>query len=307
MKILVTGSNGLVGSAVKRVHNKDVEIFFATREDADLTDLAQAKALFERVKPTHVLHLAAQVGGIGGNMAHPGEYFRNNLLINVNTLEAARLANVSKLLTFLSTCIYPDKAEYPLKEDSLHLGPPHSSNFGYAHAKRMIDVQSRAYRKEWGCNFITVVGTNIYGPNDNFSIENGHVLPSLIHKCFLAKQNNEDFNIWGSGSPLREFVLSDDIAKLALWALENYNEESPIMLTSGVETSIKDVALLVAEKMDFKGNVVFDTTKSDGQLRKPSDPTKIRKYLPDFKFTSVEKGIEETVNWFNENYPNIRK
>lgn len=307
MKILVTGSNGLVGSAVKRVYNKDVEIFFATREDADLTDLAQAKALFERVKPTHVLHLAAQVGGIGGNMAHPGEYFRNNLLINVNTLEAARLANVSKLLTFLSTCIYPDKAEYPLKEDSLHLGPPHSSNFGYAHAKRMIDVQSRAYRKEWGCNFITVVGTNIYGPNDNFSIENGHVLPSLIHKCFLAKQNNEDFNIWGSGSPLREFVLSDDIAKLALWALENYNEESPIMLTSGVETSIKDVALLVAEKMDFKGNVVFDTTKSDGQLRKPSDPTKIRKYLPDFKFTSVEKGIEKTVSWFNEHYPNIRK
>ncbi len=307
MKILITGSNGLVGSAVKRVCNKNVEIFFATREDADLTDLAQAKALFERVKPTHVLHLAAQVGGIGGNMTHPGEYFRNNLLINVNTLEAARLANVSKLLTFLSTCIYPDKTEYPLKEDSLHLGPPHFSNFGYAHAKRMIDIQSRSYRKEWGCNFITVVGTNIYGPHDNFNIENGHVLPSLIHKCFLAKQNNQNFNIWGNGSPLREFVLSDDIAKLALWALENYNEESPIILTSGIETSIKDITLLVAKKMDFKGNVVFDTTKSSGQLRKPSDPTKIRKYLPDFKFTSVEKGIEETVSWFNEHYPNIRK
>ena len=307
MKILVTGSNGLVGQAIRRVYDQNTEIVFATREDADLTDFVQAKALFEKVRPTHVLHAAAKVAGIGGNMSHPGEYFRDNLLINVNTLEAARLTRVSKLLTFLSTCIYPDKAEYPLKAEVLHLGPPHPSNFGYAHAKRMIDVQSRAYRKEWGCNFITVVGTNLYGPNDNFSLENGHVLPSLIHKCYLAKKDDTDFNIWGSGAALREFVLSDDIGRLALWALMNYEEESPLMLTSGIETSIKELALLVAKKMGFKGNVVFDTTKSDGQLRKPSDPTKMREYLPDFMFTSVEQGVEETVNWFMTNYPNVRK
>ena len=219
---------------------------------------------------------------------------------------AARLAGVKKLVSFMSTCVFPDKCEYPLNEKDLHNGPPHHSNFAYAYAKRMQDVQSRAYRKEWNCDFITAIGTNIYGPNDNFNLEDAHVLPALIHKCYLAKQNSAELYVWGSGQPLREFVLSDDIGKLALWALENYSEEAPIIFTSGLEISIREAVKIIAKEMDFTGQVVFDDSKPDGQMRKPSDPAKLKKYLPDFKFTPVAEGIAKTVKWYFENYPNVR-
>ena len=304
MKILVTGANGLVGSALRKYSPENT--IFVTREDADLRDFGATLALFERHRPTHVIHTAAEVGGIGGNMARPGEYFLDNLLINANVLEVARRADVEKVLSFLSTCIFPNNASFPLNESSLHDGPPHPSNAAYAYAKRMIDVQSRAYRAQWGCNFITAVGTNIYGPHDNFSIAEGHVLPALIHKCFIAAQEGNEFPIWGSGKALREFVLSDDIAKLALWAIAEYEEPDPIIFTSGVETSIKELVELVAGAMDFTGPIVFDASKPDGQLRKPSDTTKLRHYLPDFTFTPVPKGVRETVAWFKEAYPDVR-
>ena len=302
---LVTGADGLVGSAIKRLNLPNA--VYLTHADLDLTDFEETKKTFAKIKPNRVIHTAAVVGGVGANLKHPGSYFRDNLLINIHTLEAARLAGVEKLLSFISTCVFPNNASYPLNEKDLHNGLPHDSNFGYAYAKRMMDVQSRAYRKEWACNFITAIGTNVYGPNDNFSLENGHVLAALIHKCFLAKENNTDLSVWGSGQALREFVFSDDIVKLALWALNNYNEESPIIFTSGIETSIKDVVHLVAKKMGFLGKIVFDATKPDGQLRKPSDSAKLQKYLPEFKFTSVADGLEQTIAWFVKNYPSIRK
>ncbi len=302
---LVTGGTGLVGSAIKRLELPNM--FFADRSHADLTDRKQTEKLFEKVKPDRVIHLAAHVGGVGGNSRHPGEYFRDNILINTNVLEVARTKGVNKLLSFLSTCIFPDKCNYPLKAEYLHMGPPHSSNFGYAYAKRMLEVQSRAYRTEWGCNFITVVGTNIYGPNDNFSLNDGHAVAALIHRCFLAKKNKTDLNVWGSGAPLREFVLADDVARLAMWAIDNYKDEEPLILSSGIETSIKDLVNLIAKKMDFTGKIIFDDTKPDGQFRKPSDSDTLKKYLLDFKFTPLAEGIEKTVKWFIENYPDIRK
>lgn len=304
-KILVTGANGLIGSAVKRL--KLPGMAFAGRKDADLTSFNETKALLEKIKPTRVIHLAAQVGGIGGNSMHTGEYFRNNIMININVLEAARLCGVKKLISFMSTCVFPDKCNYPLNEKDIHNGPPHPSNFGYAYAKRMLEVQSNAYKHEWGCNFIVAIPTNIYGPNDNWNLVDGHVIPSLIHKCFLAKKNKTALFVWGDGSPLREFVYADDIAALALWALENYDEASPIILSSGTEISIKDLVLLVAKKMNFKGKIIFDSTKPAGQHRKPSDTSKLKKYLPNFKFTPIEKGIEKTVDWFVTNYPAIRQ
>ncbi len=304
-KIMVTGADGLVGSAVRRLNPADT--VYVTRKDVDLTNFEETKKFINKIAPTHVIHLAAQVGGIGGNSMHSGEFFRNNIMININVLEAARLAGVNRLVSFMSTCVFPDKTTYPLNEKDLHGGPPHHSNFGYAYAKRMLEVQSSAYRKEWGCNFNVLIPTNIYGPNDNFNLTEGHVLPSLIHKCYLAKQNNTPLTIWGSGKPLREFVLSDDIARLTLWALDNYNEESPLILSSGEEVSIGDMVKLIVKLMDFKGEVVFDSTKPDGQFRKPSDVTKLRKYLPDFKFVPVEEGVASTVKWFVENYPNVRK
>lgn len=303
-KTLVTGANGLVGHAIRKLDLPNFE--YVTREDADLTDFGKTKFIFEKIKPTRVIHLAAVVGGIGGNIMHSGEYFRSNVMINTNVLECSRICGVKKLISFMSTCVFPDQCSYPLNEKDIHNGPPHPSNFGYAYAKRMLEVQSSAYRKEWGCDYIVAIPTNIYGPHDNWSLEDGHVAPSLIHKCFIAKKEKLDLTVWGSGKPLREFVFSDDIVKLSIWALENYNEDSPIIFSSGVEISIKELVELVTAKMKFKGKVIFDLSKPDGQFRKPSDTTKLKKYYPDFEFTSIERGVEETINWFESNYPNVR-
>ena len=170
----------------------------------------------------------------------------------------------------------------------------------------MLEVQSSAYRQQWNCNYIVAIPANIYGPNDIWNLEEGHVIPSLIHKCYLAEQNGTDLAVWGSGKPLREFVFSYDIAKLSLWAIDSYEEDSPIIFSSGIEISIKDLVELVVEKMKFTGKIVFEKSKPDGQYRKPSDTSKLAKYLPDFKFTPIEEGIEITIDWFLLNYPNIR-
>lgn len=304
-KTLVTGAGGLVGHAIRQLNPKNS--VYITRKDADLTDFAQTKKIFEEIKPDHVIHLAAEVAGIGGNTIHSGEFFRKNIMININVLESARLVNVDKLISFMSTCVFPDPCTYPLNEKDIHFGPPHPSNFGYAYAKRMLEVQSSAYRKEWGCNFIVAIPTNIYGESDFWNLEDGHVVPSLIHKCYLAKKNNKDLVVWGSGRPLREFVYSKDIAKLILWAMQEYNEETPIILSNSKEKSIKELIELIVKEMDFKGRVIFDTTKPEGQFRKPSDNSKLKRYLPNFKFTPLQIGIKNTVEWFIKNYPNVRK
>lgn len=304
-KTLVTGAGGLVGYAIRQLNPNNT--VYITRKDADLTDFSSTKKIFEKIRPDHVIHLAAEIAGIGGNMIHSGEFFRKNILINVNVLEAARLFNTKKLISFMSTCVFPDPCTYPLNEKDIHSGPPHPSNFGYAYAKRMLEVQSNAYRKEWGCNYIVAIPTNIYGENDFWNLSEGHVIPSLIHKCYLAKKNNSDFIIWGSGKPLREFVYSKDIAKLILWAMKNYNEDTPIIFSNGEEISIKKIVEIIIREMDFKGKVIFDKTKPDGQFRKPSNTSKLKRYLPNFKFTSQEEGIRKTVKWFINNYPNIRK
>jgi GDP-L-fucose synthase len=303
-KTIVTGANGLVGYAIRQLNLPDTT--YLTREDIDLTDFKSTKNRFEEMAPENVIHLAAQVGGIGGNLIHSGEYFRNNILINTNVLESARVVGTQKLISFMSTCVFPDKCTYPLNERDLHNGPPHPSNFGYAYAKRMLEVQSSAYRKEWSCNYIVAIPTNIYGPNDNFSLIEGHVVPALIHKTYLAKKNGTDLSVWGSGKPLREFVYSVDIARITLWAVENYSEDTPIIFTSGIEATIRELTEVVAKKMKFEGKLIFDSSKPDGQYRKPSDTTKLKKYLPDFKWTPLEEGIEQTVDWFLSNYPNVR-
>jgi GDP-L-fucose synthase len=171
----------------------------------------------------------------------------------------------------------------------------------------MLDVQSTAYRKEWGCNFIVAIPTNIYGPNDNFNILNGHVIPALIHKLYLAKIKKESFNVWGTGKPLREFVYSEDIASLSIWALNNYEEEKPIIFTSENEISIKDLVFKIAKILNYEGEIIFDHDKPDGQFRKPSDGTKLKKYLSDFNWTTLEAGLLKTIEWFIENYEKPNK
>jgi GDP-L-fucose synthase len=298
-KLLVTGGNGLVGSAI----NTDVRV----GREVNLVNPNETLKMFELHNPTHVIHCAGKVGGVGGNMNYKGEYFYDNIMINTNVIESARKTNVKNLVCFLSTCVFPDKVKYPLTEDMIHLGEPHLSNYPYAYAKRMADIQIRAYREQYGLNYTSVIPTNIYGPNDNFSLEHGHVMPMLIHKLYLAQKNNTDFTVWGSGKPLREFIFSKDVAKLSEWAVENYNESEPIIFSPSQEISIIDLVDLLVKEFNFKGKVIFDDTKPDGQFRKPSDNSKLKSYLPDFKFTPIEEGIKETVSWFLNNYENARK
>jgi len=311
--IMVTGGTGLVGKAIEEFVSTDLAsaserwVFLSSR-DADLRDKVSTEALFARVRPTHCIHLAALVGGLFSNMAKKVEFYRENVLINDNVMEGCRQHNC-RLVSCLSTCIFPDKTTFPIDETMVHNGPPHVSNEGYAYAKRMIDVLNRCYRDEYGCNFTSVIPTNIYGPHDNFNIAGGHVIPGLIHKCYVAKTTGGDFNIWGSGTPLRQFIYSLDLAALMVWVLRSYDSIEPIILSVGEEeeVAIRDVALMIAEAMEFTGNVVFDTSRADGQFKKTACNDKLKALRPEFEFTPMKVGIQKAVTWFVENYDTARK
>jgi len=310
---MVTGGSGLVGSAIRDFveanPKENEEWVFLSSKDGDLRDRKATEAIFEKFKPTHVIHLAAKVGGLFANMAQKVEFYRENVLINDNIMELCRINKVQKLVSFLSTCIFPDKTSYPIDETMLHDGPPHPSNEGYALAKRLIDTMNRAYSEEYGCNFTSIIPTNIYGPHDNFSIQNGHVIPGLIHKCFIAKRDKTPFTIWGSGTPLRQFIYSLDLAELTVWVMREYHSPDPITLSvdEASEVSIKDVALAVAKAMKFDGEVVFDTDKADGQFKKTACNKKLRGLRPDYQFTNMEDGVQKAVDWFVANYDTCRK
>jgi GDP-L-fucose synthase len=300
-KILVTGGNGLVGSEF--IGDK---YYKPTSKEYNLIDKEETHHLMSK-KFDGVIHCAAKVGGVGANLNYKGDFFYDNIMMNTNVINGARLSGVKNLVCFLSTCIFPDNIDYPLTEKKIHLGPPHFSNDAYAYAKRMADVQIKAYREQYGLNYKSVIPTNIYGPNDNYSLDNGHVIPSLIHKCYLARENKTDFIVWGSGKPLREFIFSRDVAKLTEWVLENYNENEPIILSTSDEISIKEIVSIIVELMNFKGDIIFDESKPDGQYRKPSDNSKIKSYLPNFSFTPLYDGLKETIEYFENNYEIIRR
>ena len=300
-KILVTGGKGLVGSEFT-----GDQYFKPSSKEYDLTDKDQANRLMLKGFDG-IIHCAAKVGGVGANMNYKGEFFYDNIMINTNVIEGARLSGVKNLVAFLSTCIFPNEVDYPLTEKKIHLGPPHFSNDAYAYAKRMTDIQIKSYNEQYGLNYKSVIPTNIYGPNDNYDIVNGHVIPSLIHKCYLARENKTDLTIWGDGTPLREFIFSKDVAHLSEWVLKNYTENEPIILSTSEEIAIKDVVGIIVELMNFKGNVIFDSDKPNGQHRKPSDNSKIKHYLPNYEFTPIYEGLKETIEYFEKNYNIIRK
>ncbi|KAI9316218.1 hypothetical protein BX666DRAFT_1859508 [Dichotomocladium elegans] len=317
--ILVTGGSGLVGKAIEWViENDKSERFgkrqgekwiFLTSKEGDLRKADETKAIFEKYKPTHVIHLAALVGGLFKNMKYKLDFLRDNLLINDNVLEFSKQYNVKKVVSCLSTCIFPDKTTYPIDETMVHNGPPHESNFGYAYAKRMIDVQNKAYHDQFGCNFTSVIPTNVFGPHDNYALEDSHVLPGLTHKCYLAQKNGTPFIVGGTGKPLRQFIYSRDLAKLFIWTLREYQEIDPIILSVGEkdEVSIKDVADAITKALNFKGEYSFDTSRADGQFKKTASNEKLMKYLPDFEFTPFDKAVQESVEWFVANYETCRK
>ena len=308
MKILVTGGNGLVGSAIKSiVDNYEYEFIFMSSSQCDLKNWENTINYFNIIKPDFVIHLAANVGGLFKNQNQKVDMFEYNLLININVLKAAHIVKVKKLIACLSTCIFPDKTNYPIEESMLHMGPPNNSNDAYAYSKRMLDVQCKTYREQYGDNFICIIPTNIYGPNDNFHLYDAHVIPALIHKCYLAIQSNESFVVAGSGKPLRQFIYSKDLAFLIMWVLEKYNDTESIILSTTEELSIGDISKIIATKFNYNDKLLFDISKSDGQFKKTTSNAKLIKLIDNFEFTKINDGIELTIDWFCKNYNCLRK
>jgi GDP-L-fucose synthase len=311
MKILITGGSGLVGYALKQITKKDTsnEYIFLSSKDCDLTDIIQTNILFLQNKPDYVIHLAAYVGGLFKNMRSKVEMYENNTLININVLKCCHKYKVKKVISCLSTCIFPDDTPYPINETMLHNGPPHYSNDAYAYAKRMLEVHSKAYQQQHGDDFICIIPTNIYGENDNYSLEDGHVVPSLTHKCYLAKQNNEPFVVKGTGKPLRQFIYSQDLAEIILWCLKSYDKKDTLIVSVSEkdEISIKEVATLIAKEFDYQHKIKFDSSYSDGQLKKTADNSKLLSLNPTFKFTPIEIGIQKSVTWFQQHVDICRK
>lgn len=326
--ILITGGSGLVGNGIKSVIKTDdlpssyfvktrtfkIKWIFLSSEDGDLSDLSQTEEIFKTYRPTHVIHLAAMVGGLFYNMKANLDFFRKNMLINDNVLQMSFKYNVQKVISCLSSCIFPQEIfSYPITENMVHNGKPHNSNFGYSYAKRMIDVMNQAYQEIIDKNengqriFTSIIPCNVYGPYDNFDLEKGHVIPNLIHKAHLFKKDlsrgGEDhkFKLVGTGTAKRQFIYSKDLGKLLIWAIFNYEEREPIILSVDEqdEISIHDVAQIILKSMNLDNQIIYSTDGTeDGQIKKTVSNAKIKKYLPDFKFTPIEIGIKNTIEWF---------
>jgi GDP-L-fucose synthase len=303
--ILVTGGTGLIGSALQSIEkNANEKWIFLSSKVCDLRDLNQTEEIFNLYQPTKVIHLAAKVGGLFANENFKADFLNDNLRINQNVLNSCFKYHVKKVISCLSTCIFPDSITYPIDESMIHLGPPHSSNYGYAYAKRMIDITNKCFNEQYQCNFTSIIPTNIFGKYDNYNLKDSHVIPGLIHKCYLAQQNNEPFIVKGTGAPLRQFIYSQDLAKLIVWALTFYTEIEPIILSvpESDEITIKQVVESITKAFDFKGPIVWDSSFSDGQYKKTANNAKLMQYLPDFNFTPFDIALQKSVDWFKENY-----
>jgi GDP-L-fucose synthase len=310
MKILVTGGTGLIGKALLEVSKSDNNTWqFLSSKDCNLLDYDSLDKLLKKITPDYIVHLAAEVGGLFKNMEQKVKMLENNVLMNFNILKSAHENNINNVMCCLSTCIFPDKVEYPIIESSLHNGPPHESNYAYAYAKRLLDIHCRVYREQYCRNYFCIIPTNIYGPHDNFNLNDAHVIPALIHQCYLAKEKNIPFVIKGSGKPLRQFIYSIDIAKCIYYLIFNYNNEKPVILSVSEqdEISIGDIAGLISKEMNYT-NILFQTEFPDGQYKKTVENSYLLSILPStFKFTPIESGISETIKWFCNNYNYCRK
>jgi GDP-L-fucose synthase len=306
MRILITGGTGLVGSAFQNIET-DHELILFGSDQYNLIREQDADDMIYRAQPDAIIHLAAKVGGVKGNSDYVEDFFYDNMVMNLNVLNWARIYKVPKVLSMLSTCVYPDDPSYPLTEDQIHAGEPHQSNFGYAYAKRMLEVHSRAIRQQYGLNYITAVPNNIYGPGDNFDLENGHVVPAIFRKLWEANLKGTNPSFWGTGAPLREFTYSKDIARALLLLVENYEDPDPINIGTTGEISIFNLVSKVADSLGIdQPKEIWDTSKPEGQFRKPSCNKKFIDMFPDFEYTDIETGLKETADWFKKEYPNVR-
>lgn len=302
MTILVAGGSGLVGSAIVReLKQLNKDVIGISSKDVDLLDRDITFEFITNLKPTAIIDCAAKVGGIGGNNSFPVEFLSQNLQIQSNLMDAAHAAKVSKFVFLGSSCIYPRDCAQPIKEEYLLTGALEQTNSAYAVAKIAGIELIKSYRKEYGYKWISVMPTNMYGPNDNFDLENGHVLPVLIRKFIEAKRSGSGKVIlWGSGSPLREFLHVDDLAKAVLLCMDKYEDSKQINVGSGQEVSIKDLADKISKAVGFNGEISWDSSKPDGTIRKVLESSKIAN-LGWKPLISLDQGIASTVEWYLQN------
>jgi len=308
-RILITGGSGLVGSAFQAIQANypDSEFISWSSRDCNLTDLAETKSKVAEAKPDAILHLAAISRGIGFSSKYPATLLRDNVLMNMSVLEAARVLEIPKTVMTLTIGMYPADCPIPITEDYIHLGPPHGSNYSYAFAKRLVEPSIRAYRAEYGMNVIGLAPNGIYGPNANYAYEDSLMISALIRRFHENKDSGERLTVWGDGSPLREYTYSEDMARAYMWCLDNYNEEQVLHVGTIEEHSEKSVAYMVAEIMEIDQNRIdFDTTKPAGPLRRSTDNSRFIG-LSKFQYTPFRTGLEKSIEWFLERYPDPDK
>ncbi|HOW06840.1 MAG TPA: GDP-L-fucose synthase [Flexilinea sp.] len=309
-RICVTGGAGFLGSFIQESLKKRgvTDIFIPLRKQYDLIEVSDIRRMLSDAKPDVIIHLAANVGGIGANMEHPAEFFYDNLMMGVQLIHESWKAGVEKFVAIGTICAYPKYTPIPFKEDDLWNGYPEETNAPYGLAKKMLLVQSQAYRKQYGFNSIYLLPVNLYGPRDNFNPKSSHVIPALIHKCYEAKLNHTpEVVIWGDGSPTREFIYAGDAAEGIVMATEKYDGPEPVNIGSGMEISIKDLAELIARLIGYEGKLVYDTGKPNGQPRRALDVSRAREYFGFTAKMSFEDGLKQTIDYYISNRDAILK
>jgi GDP-L-fucose synthase len=302
-RVLVTGGAGFLGThLLTRLRGRrPKEIIAPRKREYDLVEQREIQRLLESERPDMIIHLAASVGGIGANRAHPGKFFYENLMMGVQLMEYARRYEVQKFVALATICAYPKFTPTPFREEDLWNGYPEETNAPYGLAKKMLLVQADAYRREYSFNAICLFPVNLYGPNDNFDLKTSHVIPALIRKCIEAKRRgSNEIVLWGTGKPTREFLYVEDAAEGILLASEHYDKSDPVNLGSGNEISIKDLAEMIARLTEFNGRIVWDSTQPDGQPRRALDVTKAQSLFGFRSRTSFEDGLRRTIGWYLE-------
>jgi len=296
MRALVTGGGGFLGShLVARLEERGDDVFVARRRDYDLTRYEDAERLFADARPERVFHLAAEVGGIGANRANPGRYWYANLIMGAHMLELSRVHSIEKLIVAGTVCAYPKFTPVPFSEDDLWNGYPEETNAPYGIAKKSILVGAQSYREQYGLDAIFLLPANLYGPRDNFDLESSHVIPALIRKMV---ESTGEVVLWGDGSPTREFLYVDDCAEALLLAAERYDGPEPVNLGTGVETSIRELAELIAELTGFEGELGWDTSMPNGQPRRQLDASRAEQQFGFRARTPLREGLMQTIAWY---------